>query len=195
MLNVAILMALVLVGVSNVHAQLPTMRDLARDVDQAASRFEEKQNSFLGFKKLEMPKPLAGLLDIRFRKPQLPKFEFLSKLKNLGKPQFGSAEPTAKGPFLSGLSRLFTSREREPSMIDRMLGKSNFDTGSDSKFGSAEIQELSQATRGLQDHVGRMSRDVQTNATELFGGLGSNPRPQPPLRSARQHSDQSSSRY
>jgi len=194
-LKIAVLVSAMFAAVSNTDAQERSMLDLARDVDHAAATLTDKKESFLGFKKLEMPKPLEGLLDIRFKKPTLPKFAFLEKLKNFGKPNFGTPTQGTQGPIMAGLSNLFPKRDASaPSFLDRMLGKSN---GSDasSLFSAKDMSHLSSATKGLQDQVGRMSRDARTNATELFSGQNNLVPPQPPLRSARQHSGQSESRF
>jgi len=196
MLKFAMLLAVSIAGTSLAQAQLPSMQELARNVDQAASQLSARQNSFLGFKKLEMPKPLAGLLDVRFKKPEFPKLALLEKLKNIGKPNFDASGPATQGPIMAGLSKLFPSRtSTTPSLLDRMLGKSSQPEIGNSLFNNGDLDELTKATRGLQDHVGRMSRDVQTNATELFSGQNALTSPQPPLRSARQYSGQSQSRY
>ena len=64
-------------GLSNVHAQLPSLQDLTRNVNEAASKLEEKQNSILGFKKLELPSAISNMVDIRFRKPTLPNLSLI----------------------------------------------------------------------------------------------------------------------
>jgi len=199
MLSAAILLSTMLFSVSSADAQTPSMLELARDVDRAATAYTDKKESFLGFKKLEMPKPLQGLLDIRFKKPQLPqlpKFGFLEKLKNIGKPQFQSTVPSTEGPIMAGLSKLFPPRNpATPSLLDRMLGKSSVDPNASSLFTAKDMNELTEATKGLQEHVGRMSREVKTNASDLFTGQRNLVPPQPPLRSARQHSGQTESRF
>ena len=193
MAKVAIVFAVLIVGNSGVHGQMPSINQMSKDLDVAANNFSEKSNSLLGFKKLEMPKPLEGLLDIRFRKPELPKFGFLEKLKNIGKPQFADETPT-QGPFMSGLSKLFQPRPRtEPGFFSRMFGNSEDGLGTFS--GARETSELSKLSQGLQDHVDRMSRQARTGASELFGTPGTSDSPQPPLRSARQFSGSSQSRF
>lgn len=188
------LLSAMFVFASNANAQLPSMLDLARDVDRAASTLSGKKESFLGFKKLEMPELLKGFLDVRFKKPTMPSLGILDKLKNIGKPQFESTAPTTQGPILAGLSKLFPQRQATPtpSLLDRMLGKAPSADNS-SLFSAQDISELNAATKGLQEHVGRISREVRTNATDLVTGQNSFTTPQPPLRSARQHSSQSGS--
>ena len=194
MLKFVILLGLFLAGSKSAFAQIPSLEDLSRNVNEAASQLSDKRDSILGFKKLEMPKPLAGLLDIRFKKPEFAQLALFEKLKNIGKPKFGGEETTGKGPILAGLSKLFPSREpTTPSLIDRMLGKSSELQPGSNPLSDTDINELKMATKGLQEHVGRMSRDVRTNATELFSGQ-KELSPQPPLRSARQYSGQTQSR-
>lgn len=196
MLKFVILLAVLFAGTSQSEAQIPSMQDLARNVDQAASQLSDKRDSFLGFKKLEMPKPLAGLLDVRFKKPQLPKIALFEKLKSIGNPKFDMSEPSTQGPIMAGLSKLFPPRaSTTPSLLDRIMGKSSQPQLGDSLFNDANMGELTKATQGLQDHVGRMSREVKTNATELFSGQKTTTTPQPPLRSARQYSGQPTSRF
>ena len=184
-------LALLLAVSPHACAQLPTLGDMTQGFRDAASRVSERQDSLPGFKKLEMPKPLQGLLDIRFKKPELPKFGFLDKLKNMGMPQFGT-QPSGDGPF-AGLGKFFQPpRRTEPGFFSRMFGNSN---NSSSLFKQDDVDELSRMTQGLQDHVGRMSKDARNSASELFGGPRSSSTPQPPLRSARQFPEQHQSRY
>lgn len=185
---------------SNAIGQVPGIQGLTQSVDQAASRLSQQTGSPFGFKKLQMPKALDGLLDIRFKKPQLPSFGLLDKLKNIGKPQLNVGEPATTGPIMAGLSKLFPPKQNTSgSFLDKMLGKSG-QTNQQSLFGQTELGELTQATKGLSDHVGRMSRDVRTSATQLFNGQavgsGTGGSLQPPLQSARQYSaGQTQSRY
>ncbi len=180
---------------SHAKAQFPSMQDLSRNVDQAALNLEEKQNTFLGFKKLELPKPISKIFDIRFKRPEFPKFGVLEKLKDIGKPKFGNEAPT-QGPFLSNLSKMFQPRAKsQSSLIDRMLGK--FDpAGSDASApAEADLNELTTMTNGLQQHVDRMSQEANANTSDLFSNLETSGSPQPPLRSAREYSGESTSRF
>lgn len=195
MLSAAILLSAMFVFASSADAQLPSMLDLARDVDRAAASLSDKKESFLGFKKLEMPEMLKGILDVRFKKPTMPSLGILDKLKNIGKPQFEATAPPTQGPIMAGLSKLFPQRNTAtPSLLDRMLGKSASPDAS-SLFSAQDMSELTAATKGLQDHVGRLSQGVRTNATDLLTGQNNLTTPQPPLRSARQFSGQSDSRF
>ena len=193
---VVLFASLLWVGSAESKAQVPGIQELTRNIDQAAYELNESGNSLFGFQKLKMPKPFEGLLDIRFKKPQLPNFGILDKLKSIGKPRFEGEAPTT-GPIMASLGKLFQPPARtSPSFLDRMFGsKPSEPSGYESVLSEADVNELSRATQGIQDHVGRMSREVKTTYTELFGGQSAAP-VQPPLRSARQYSGgQTQSRY
>lgn len=178
-------------GLSNVHAQLPSLQDLTRNVNEAASKLEEKQNSILGFKKLELPSAISNMVDIRFRKPTLPNLGLLDKLKNFGKPKLEAEAPT-QGPILAGISKIFQPKETStPGFLGRLLG--NTSASGSSSSGQIAQEEIARLSSGLQQHVDRMSREAKSNATDLFSNLDTNS-PQPPLRSARQYSGQTTSR-
>ncbi|QEG22726.1 hypothetical protein [Mariniblastus fucicola] len=190
-LKMAILLALFFAAAPRAEAQIPSIQDLTRNVNEAAGQVSDKTDSILGFKKLEMPKPLAGLLDVRFKKPTLPNFGFLDKLKNIGTPQFGTNGAETPGPIMAGLGKLFPPRDKtQPSFLDRMLGRTESGSQSNSLFNSNDMAELNQVTDGLQDHIGRMS---SSTTSDLFGGQ--NESPQPPLSAARQFTGQTQSRY
>ena len=166
----------------NANAQRPSLQDLIQNVDRAAVDAQEKSSNFLGFKKVELPKMFDGLVDLRLKRPTLPKFGFLEKLKTLGKPDF-SSEASPRGPILSGLGKLFTPQPKSaPSFMDRMLGRTAADK---SLLDSSEMDELNGIAQGLQSQANRMTRDAQNNVRDLFGPTENSP--QPPLRSARQY--------
>lgn len=201
MLSAAILVSLMIAGASNADAQTPSLLNLARDVDQAASNlnFSNQQNLVPGLKKFEMPKLFSGLTDARVKKPTIPGMGLLDKLKNFGKPQLNNGAPTTQGPILAGLSRLLPQRNTSTpslSLMDRLLGKSAAPAANNLTFSPQQMGELTQAAQGLQQHVGRMSQEMKAKKTSgaLFEQfeLAS---PQPPLRSARQYSGQSELRY
>jgi hypothetical protein len=185
---------------SNAKGQVPGIQDLTQNINEATSQISQPAESPFGFKKLQMPKSLDGLLDVRFKKPQLPNFGLLDKLKGIGKPQLNMGEPASTGPILSGLAKLFPPKQKSGgSFLDKVLGKSGL-ANQQSLFSQHDMGELSQATKGLSKHVGRMSKDVRNSATQLFNGqaIGSgtaNSSLQPPLRSARQYSEQTQSRF
>jgi len=195
-LSTMVMLSIFLAWTSNAMGQMPSIQDLTRNIDQAASNLSEQSSSILGFKKLQMPKPLEGLLDIRFKKPQLPSFGLLEKLKGIGQPQIGAAQQPATGPILSGLAKLFPPKQNaNQSFLEKMFG-TPARPSSQSLLGATDMSELTRATQGLQDHVGRMSRDVRTTATDLFNGQQAGSSLQPPLQSARQYSPgQTQTRY
>ncbi len=181
------------ISTSQADAQLPSMQDLTRNVNNAALNLEQKQNTFLGFKKLQLPESISNFVDVRFKKPSLPSLGILDKLKGIGSPKFGS-EKSTPGPIMAGLSKIFQPKAATgPSMIDRMLGKSDFGSNG-SVLNQADMDELSSMTSGLQKHVERISREAPTQATKLFSGQGTSASPQPPLRSARAYSGQKTPR-
>jgi hypothetical protein len=193
----AALLALMFLSISTIQAkaQLPSIQDLTRNVNDAALDLEQKQNTFLGFKKLELPKSISNFVDVRLKRPSLPSLGILDKLKGIGAPKTGS-ETGSRGPLLAGLGKIFQPKAAAtPSFIDRILGKSDFGSSGASTLDQADFNELSQMTSGLQKHVERISREAPTKATELFSGQATSSTPQPPLQSARAYSGQTSSRY
>ena len=175
---------------SSTQAQRPSLKDLIQDVDQAAESQNESK-SFLGFEKVKMPRPLEGLVDLRFKKPTLPKFGFIEKLKNFGKPAIES-EPTTKGPFLASLGNLFSKKPKTtPGFFDRMFGRQSSTTPDDDLLSQNDMEELNGIARGLQSQAKRMSRTAQNNVRDLFSPSET---PQPPYRTARQYQE-NSSRY
>ena len=195
MLSAALLVILMLVGAPKADAQVPSLLNLARDVDQAASNLNNRQDSLLGFKKLEMPKLLSGLVDVRLKKPTIPGLGLLDKLKNFGKPQVDGAALPTQGPILAGLSKLLPQRNTStPSLMDRILGKTSTQSSGSSLFGANELNEIARATQSLQDNIGRMSQEARASTSGLFEQTDLTS-PQPPLRTARQYSDEIKSRF
>ena len=196
MLSAALLVILMLVGTPNANAQLPSLLNLARDVDQAATNLTDKQDSLLGFKKIEMPKLLSGLVDVRLKKLTIPGLGLLDKLKNFGKPQVDGAALPTQGPILAGLSKLLPQRNTAstPSLMDRLLGKTSNPSAGSSLFGANELGEIARATQSLQDNIGRMSQEARASTSGLFEQTDLSS-PQPPLRTARQYSDAIQSRF
>lgn len=194
-ITAAALLVMFLTANANLMAQVPGLQDLTQRFDQAAGALAQAPETSTGFKKIQMPKLLDGLMDVRLKKPTLPKIAWLEKLKNFGKPQLDSGQATT-GPLLAGLSKLLPQKEASaPSLLDRMLGKTA-PTSPMNLLEQNQFSDLAQATKGLQEQVGRMSQGVKSSATELLGNQGSAGSLQPPLRSARQYSaGQSQLRY
>ena len=165
-------------------------------MDQAATNLTDKQDSLLGFKKIEMPKLLSGLVDVRLKKPTIPGLGLLDKLKNFGKPQVDGAALPTQGPILAGLSKLLPQRNTAstPSLMDRLLGKTSNPSAGSSLFGANELGEIARATQSLQDNIGRMSQEARASTSGLFEQTDLSS-PQPPLRTARQYSDAIQSRF
>lgn len=183
------------VGTPQVKAQLPGIGDLVNRVDQAASQLSDQSDSILGFKKLQMPKLLDGLVDVRLKKPTIPSLGLLDKIKTFGQP----ANTTANAhPIMSSLGKLFQPPEtnNNQGFLQKLLGTPaatetpNFS----SLLNNSGISNLSNATQQFQQQAGNVSQDVRSAATQLFGNQNLNSALQPPLRAARQHSQQILSR-
>lgn len=176
---------------SQLHAQRPSLQELIQNVDRAAEDPNEPR-SFLGFQRVKMPKALDGLVDLRFRKPTLPKFGFLEKLKNIGNPSL-DGEPSTKGPFLAGLGKLFSPQPKStPGFFGRLFGRQPESAAGDSLLTNRDMQELNGIAQGLQSQAQRMSEEAKNNMRDLFAPNSGTP--QPPYRTARQYQD-GTSRY
>ena len=175
-------------GAQDAQGQFSGFKDLMSKLNPSADQMVEREGPFQGFKKIELPKPMSKMFDLRWKKPELPKFEFVERLKSIGQPNF-NMQPNEQGPIMAGLTRMFQPRDRtQPGFLESIFSRNDSSDG----FAADDDGELASMTKGLQQHVDRMSREVRTNATELFTGQAS---PQPPLRTARQYSGQESSRY
>jgi len=199
-ITTAVFLAFFVIGTSQVQAQLPSIGDLFGHVDQAATQLSDTSDSILGFKKLQMPKLLDGLVDVRLKKPTIPGLGLLDKLKNFGQP--AATNTSNSNPLLSGLGKLLQPPQNNgQGLLQKVLGGSQTATTTNSNplfgnggglsnlLGGGGVQQL-QGLQALQQQAGGVSQDVRSAATQLFSGQNLNNAVQPPLSAARQYSEQ-----